>query len=65
LSSDELLHKTLQIRLVLRRLFVGRCIIWCPLLKTRRLRLRGIKRKGVVVSIGEVGMVSPTRIVCV
>jgi len=65
LSSNKLLHKTLQIELGLRRLLVRRWIIWRPLLKTRRLRLRGIRRKGVVVSVGEIGMVSPTRIVCV
>jgi len=65
LSSDELLHKSLQIGLGLRRLLLRRWIIWRPLLKTRRLRLRGIGRKGLVVSVGEVGMVSPTRIVYV
>jgi len=65
LSSDKLLHKTLQIGLGLRRLLLRRWIIWRPLLKTRRLRFKGIRRKGVVVSVGEVGMVSPTRIVCV
>ena len=65
LSSDELLHKTLQIGLGWRRLLVRRWIIWHPLLKTRRLRLKSIRRKGVVVSVGEVRMVSLTRIVCV
>jgi len=48
LSSDELLHKTLQVGLRLRRLLVRRWIIWRPLLKTRRLRLRGIRRKGLL-----------------
>jgi len=42
---------------------MGRWIIWHPLLKARRLSLRGIRRKGIVVSVGEVRMVPPTKIV--
>jgi len=65
LSRYELLHKTLQIRLGLKRLLLRRWIIWSPMLETRRLRLRGIGRNGIVILVGEIRMISPSEVICV
>jgi len=65
LGRYNALHDTPHIRLRLRRLLLRRWVIWDPVLKTRGLRLRGIRRDRVVVSVGEIWVICRTEVVCV
>jgi len=65
LGCYKALHDTLQAGLRLRRLLLRRWVIRDSVLEIRRLRLRGIEGNGVVISVGKIRMISPTRVISV
>jgi len=65
LGHYEALYKALQVAFGLCRWLLGRWVVGLTVLKTKGLRLRGIGWQGIIIMVGEIGMISPTRIVCV